>query len=93
MPQPIYMVAEPSQKAALVKNGADATATDIVAHLPPYVASQYAPTGLNRSKVVRLALGVQFLAASTVRRFGTRGLAAKMEVGDWPAPQCPFFLP
>lgn len=69
----------------------DATATDIVAHLPPYVASRYAPAGLNRLQVVRLALGVQFLAASTVRRFGSRDLAAEMETGDWPAPRRPFF--
>lgn len=69
----------------------DATATNIVAHLPPYVASRYAPAGLNRLQVVRLALGVQFLAASTVRRFGNRDLAAQMEAGEWPAPRRPFF--
>ncbi|MCO5792670.1 MAG: hypothetical protein HEQ21_07610 [Blastomonas sp.] len=69
----------------------DATATDIVARLPAYVASRYAPAGLNRLQVVRLALGVQFLAASTVRRFASRDLAAEMEAGDWPAPRRPFF--
>lgn len=68
-----------------------ATATDIVAYLPPYVASRYAPAGLNRLQVVRLALAVQFLAASRVRRFGSRDLAAEMEAGDWPAPRRPFF--
>ena len=69
----------------------DAIATDVVAHLPPYVASRYAPAGLSRLQVVRLALGVQFLAASTVRRFGDRDLAAAMETGGWPAPRRPLF--
>lgn len=69
----------------------DAIATDIVAHLPPYVASRYAPADLNRLQVVRLALGVQFLAASTGRWFGSRDLAAQMETGGWPAPRRRFF--
>lgn len=70
----------------------DALATDVVARLPPYVASRYAPAGLNRLAVVRLAIGVQFLAASTVGRFGDRDLAIQMEGGGgWPAPRPPFF--
>ncbi len=69
----------------------NAIATDVVAHLPPYAASRYAPAGLNRLQVVRLAIGVQFLAASTVRRFGDRDLAAGMETGRWPAPRRPLF--
>jgi hypothetical protein len=38
----------------------------VVAKLPPYVASRYKPAGLKRLQVVRLALGVQFIAKSYV---------------------------
>lgn len=69
----------------------DAIATDVVGHLPPYVASRYAPAGLNRLAVVRLAVGVQFLAASTIRRFSDRDIAAQMESGGWPAPRPSLF--
>ena len=69
----------------------DAVAADVIAHLPPYVASRYAPAGLNRLQVVQLALGVQFVAASTVRRFGNRDLAAQLESARWPGPRRPFF--
>lgn len=51
----------------------------IVAALPPYVDSRYSPAGLKRLQVVRLALGVQFIAASSVRRFSSRDLAEQME--------------
>jgi HEPN domain-containing protein len=69
----------------------DALTRDVVAHLPPYVDSRYAPAGLTRLEVVGLAIGVQFLAASTVRRFSDRDIAAQMETGGWPAPRRPFF--
>jgi HEPN domain-containing protein len=69
----------------------DALARNVVAHLPPYVQSRYAAAGLNRLQVVRLAVGVQFLAASTVRRFSDRDIASQMESGGWPAPRRPFF--
>lgn len=69
----------------------DALVSEVVARLPPYVDSRYSPTGLTRLAVVRLALGVQLVAASTVRRFSNRDLAVKMETGDWPAPRRPLF--
>ncbi|TIN70488.1 MAG: HEPN domain-containing protein [Mesorhizobium sp.] len=62
-----------------------------ITELPPYVQSRYAPAGLTRFRVVRLALAVQFVAASTVRRLSQRDLASQMEVGGWPAPRRPFF--
>jgi len=64
----------------------------VIAKLPPYVDSRYEPAGLTRFEVVRLALGVQFVAASTVRRLSKRDLAAQMEVGSWPAPRRPSFV-
>jgi hypothetical protein len=64
----------------------------VIAKLPPYVKSRYEPAGLTRLEVVRLALAVQFVAASTVRRMSQRDLAAQMEVGSWPAPRRPFFV-
>ncbi len=60
---------------------------EIAAKMPRYVASRYAPAGFTRLQVVRLALGAQFIAASSVRRHSTRDLAADMEQGDWPAPR------
>lgn len=65
---------------------------DIIKSLPPYIQSRYAPAGLTRLKVVRLALGVQFVAAATARRFSPqRDLSIQMETGGWPAPRPPFF--
>lgn len=65
----------------------DPTVASLVSELPPYVQSRYAPAGLTRLKVVQLALGVQFIAASSVRRFSTRDLATEMENGGWPGPR------
>lgn len=70
----------------------DALMTSVVTRMPPYVQSRYAPAGLSRMEVVRLALAAQFVAASTVRRFSQRDLASQMESGPWPAPRRPFFV-
>ncbi len=51
----------------------------IVSAMPAYVDSRYLPAGLTRLQVVRLALSAQFIAASTIRRFSARDLAAQME--------------
>ena len=69
----------------------DAEVNRVAAAMPPYVDSRYAPAGLIRLQVVRLALGAQFVAASSVRRFSSRDLAAQMEQGGWPAPRAPLF--
>lgn len=63
----------------------------VASTLPPYVSSRYSPSGLTRLIVVRLALGVQFIAASALRRMAKADLAAEMETGGWPAPRRPFF--
>lgn len=63
----------------------------VIDKLPPYVDSRYRPAGLTRLDVVRLALGVQFIGASCVRRFSDRDFAADMEAGGWPAPRPAFF--
>ena len=68
----------------------DARVQAVIANLPPYVASRYKPAGLKRLQVVRLALGAQFIAASSVRRIGTADLAAQMEVDEWPGPRTAF---
>jgi hypothetical protein len=65
----------------------DSQAREIAAAMPTYVDSRYAPAGLSRLHVVRLALGAQFIAASAVRRRSRCDLAAKMEQGGWPAPR------
>jgi len=59
--------------------------------LPPYVDSRYKPAGLTRLAVVRLAMGVQFIAASTLRRITSTNFAAEMETDGWPAPRRTFF--
>lgn len=69
----------------------DLLVEQVVAALPPYVDTRYKPAGLTRLSVVGLALGVQFVAASALRRVSTVDLAAQMEVGGWPAPRKPFF--
>lgn len=63
----------------------------VIGQLPPYVKSRYEPAGLSRLEVARLALAVQFVAASSVRRTSQRDLAAQMEANGWPAPRPPFF--
>ena len=65
----------------------DPQMTEVATAMPKYVDSRYAPAGLTRLQVVRLALGAQFIAASSVRRHSTRDLAAEMEQGGWPAPR------
>ena len=70
----------------------DARVQAVIANLPPYVASRYKPAGLKRLQAVRLALGAQFIAASTVRRIGTADLAAQMEADEWPGPRAAFSL-
>ncbi|MCL7997939.1 hypothetical protein M8994_06755 [Brucella sp. 21LCYQ03] len=68
----------------------DARVQAVVANLPPYVASRYKPAGLRRLQVVRLALGVQFIAASSLRRIADADLSMQMEVDDWPGPRRSF---
>lgn len=69
----------------------DPLITEIVARMPPYVDSRYRPAGLTRLDVVRLATGVQYIAASTVRRFSDRDFAGESETGAWPAPRPQMF--
>lgn len=57
----------------------DPLVSEVIARLPPYVASRYKPASLSRLQVVRLALGVQFIAASTLRRISGVDYAAEME--------------
>lgn len=78
--------------AVEVPHSDDPLVQAVIAKLPPYVKNRYEPAGLIRFEVVRLALAVQFVAASTVRRLSQRNLAAQMEVGAWPAPRRPFFV-
>lgn len=70
----------------------DARVQAIVAALPPYVESRYKPAGLKRLQVVRLALGVQFIAASSVRRIASADLALQMETDEWPGPRLGFHI-
>ncbi|MGN8200074.1 hypothetical protein ACS8Y6_15440 [Salinisphaera sp. RV14] len=62
----------------------DPQIAEIAAAMPKYIESRYAPAGFKRSQVVRLALGAQFIAASSVRRHSRHDLAAEMEQGNWP---------
>ena len=64
----------------------------IVSSLPPYVESRYEPAGLKRLQVVKLALGVQFIAASSLRRITGADLARQMEDDDWPDARPPFLI-
>lgn len=64
----------------------------VIDNLPHYVASRYKPAGLKRLQVVRLALGVQFIAASTLRRITTLDLAIHMESGVFPGSRPEFTI-
>lgn len=57
----------------------------IVDALPPYVESRYKPAGLKRIQVVKLAVGVQFIAASSLRRLTTSDLVLQMASTPSPA--------
>ena len=65
----------------------DGRIAQVVAAMPPYVDNRYAPAGLTRLQVVRLALGAQFVAAATVRRHSSRDMAGQFNQSDWPAPR------
>jgi hypothetical protein len=81
-----------SEQMVKAKSHRDDELVDLVASkLPAYVGNRYSPAGLTRYKVVRLALGVQFIAASALRRVAHADLAAQMETGGWPASRRPFF--
>ncbi|CAJ9281514.1 DNA mismatch endonuclease Vsr [Burkholderia pseudomallei] len=69
----------------------DAAVREVIVKLPPYVQSRYSPQGLTRLDVVRLAMGVQFIAGSMLRRITHVDFAAQMDSGEWPAPRRPFF--
>lgn len=69
----------------------DALIASIVSKLPDYVSSRYEDARLTRLDVVRLALGVQFIAASTVRRVTSRDFAIDLERDQWPGPRKPYF--
>jgi len=60
----------------------------VIASLPQLVASRYDVTGLTRLQIIELALGVQFVAASAVRRISSYDLAKDMEAT---APRPAFF--
>ena len=80
------------QAVALTKpHRDDALLENLIANLPPYVASRYGPAGLTRLKVVRLALGAQFVAASTLRRVSSRDMAQGFETSVFPGKRVPFF--
>ena len=57
---------------------------EVARNLPDYVESRYSANELTRLDLVRLALGAQFVAASSLRRVGERDLALQMESSDWP---------
>lgn len=69
----------------------DPLVRNLIDNLPPYVESRYSPAGLTRLRVVRLALGAQFVAASMMRRIATRDMAAEFAIGPFPGPRQPYF--
>lgn len=73
--------------AAAMPHGDDVLVAAVAASLPDYVGSRYKSAGLSRLDVVRLALGVQFIAASSVRRLTGCDLASEMERDTWPGPR------
>ncbi|CNI06129.1 Uncharacterised protein [Yersinia thracica] len=56
----------------------------IINRIPDYVDSRYRGAELTRIQTVKLALGVQFIAASALRRVTQCDLALQMEQDDFP---------
>ncbi|MEV5022604.1 hypothetical protein MRBLMA1_002461 [Sphingobium sp. LMA1-1-1.1] len=77
--------------AALSPHRDDSIVAAVAAALPDYVQSRYAASGLTRLSVVKLALGVQFIAASACRRIGNQDFAANLERDQWPGPRSHAF--
>ena len=65
---------------------------EIVQRLPKYVDSRYSVTHRTRLELIKLGLGVQFVAASSMRRLTDRDLALQMEENDgWPSARKNYF--
>ena len=79
-----------AKMAELSPHRDDAIVKDVIDHLPGYVESRYKSAGLSRLEAVNLALGAQFIAASSVRRLSARDLASDVEQTNGPRPD--FFL-
>lgn len=77
--------------AALSPHRDDPIVAAVAAALPDYVQSRYTASGLTRLSVVKLALGVQFIAASACRRIGNQDFAANLERDQWPGPRSHAF--
>lgn len=61
--------------------------------LPNYVATRYTDSGLTRLELVNLALDVQFIAASSLRRVSDASIAAEIEAaGVFPGTRKSVFL-
>ncbi len=79
--------------ASLKPHKDDTLIASVVNKFPNYVMSRYNPAGLTRLDVVRLALGSQFIAASSVRRLSGQDISHQMGCDDWPGPRKAFFTP
>ncbi|MFJ9532365.1 hypothetical protein [Herbaspirillum sp. NPDC101396] len=73
------------------KHRDDIMVESVVTKLPSYVGTRYDLTNLTRLDIVKLALGVQFVAASSVRRLTDRDFAAQLEHDSWPGVRKSFF--
>lgn len=69
----------------------DALMLAVANALPDFVDSRYDDAGLTRLQLVELALGAQFMAASTVRRFSSRDMASRLEADEWPGPRATLY--
>lgn len=64
----------------------------IVNKLPNYVDSRYNPAGLTKLDVVRLAVGSQFIAASSVRRLSGQNISDTVDCGSRSNLRKKFFI-
>ncbi|WP_054878350.1 hypothetical protein [Yersinia similis] len=62
----------------------DVLIKNIIKRFPDYIDSRYKRSELSRIQTVKLALGAQFIAASTLRRVTQRDLALTMELNNFP---------
>ncbi len=72
-------VASAKLLASLKPHRDDSVIEALVETLPPYVGSRYKRAELTRLQMVHLALGSQFIASSTLRRFSSRDFAGNIE--------------
>lgn len=77
--------------SAKIPHSDDIYISSIVKKMPDFVEDRYNGNSLNRMEIIKLALGVQFIAGSVMRRISGRNFAKSFSVNNWPAARETYF--